>query len=432
MAGGTYLDLDHRTSTQHEYLEGERIALFTGAYNHIADGVSLTLNRLVQYLERHGAEVLVFAPTVDDPPVDHAGTLVPVPSIQFPGRPDYRLSLGLFGRARARFDAFAPTLVHVATPDLLGTQALRLARRRGLPVVASFHTHFASYLKYLGAYHKYYRIDRLEDLLWTFGQWFYRQCAHIYVPTPAIAAELRSHGITEGLRLWPRGVDTAFFNAEKRSTAWRRDLGIGDDEVVVTFVSRLVWEKGLHVFADVVQGLTARGIPHRSLIVGDGPAREKLVEQLPDTLFTGHLEGESLAQAYASSDLFLFPSETETFGNVTLEAMASGLPTVCADAPGSNALVDHGVTGFLVPPTSPEAFLDAVERLVVDDALRRRMGRQALGRARTFGWDEAMARIARYYVEILHPSFPPVPTLLNDVPAPAGFSLPEQVLQPSS
>src|SRR5690606_2998265 len=123
---------------------------FTGAYNHIADGVSLTLNRLVEYLERIGAEVLVFAPTVEDPAVDHAGTLFPIPSIPAPGREEYRVSLGLTRKARREFEAFQPTLVHIATPDYLGNRALRLARRQGIPVVASYHTHFSSYLKYYG------------------------------------------------------------------------------------------------------------------------------------------------------------------------------------------------------------------------------------------------------------------------------------------
>ncbi len=402
MAGAPHPDTATPTVTRHPGLVGQRIALFTGAYDYISDGVTLTLNRLVAYLERHGAEVLVFAPTVKHPPIQHAGTLVSVPSIPFPGRPDYRLAIGLTRKVRARLDAFDAHLFHIATPDYLGARALRFAGKRGIPAVASFHTHFGAYLKYFVSYHKYYRLDLLENLAWRYGRWFYGQCRHIYVPTPSMAEELCSHGITEGLHLWPRGVDMTFFNPSKRSTAWRQALGIADDEVIVSFISRLVWEKGLHVFAEVIEGLKARSIPHRSMIVGDGPARASLVERLPDTIFTGHLEDENLARAYASSDLFLFPSETETFGNVTLEAMASGLPTVCADASGSNALVRHGVTGFLAPPRESAGFLDAVARLVTDSALRREMGRQAFECARTYEWNEAMARIAGYYEELFH------------------------------
>ncbi len=379
----------------------ERVALFTGAYNHIADGVSLTLNRLVAYLENEGVDVRVFAPTVDDPPVDHAGTLVPVPSVAAPGRPDYRVSLGLSREARKALGAFDPDLFHIATPDLLGRSALAEAKARGMPVVASYHTHFSSYLKY-------YHLGLLEGALWAYLRRFYAQCRHVYVPSPSMAEVLRAHGITEGLRLWERGVNTRRFNPSQRSAAWRRAHGLAEDEVVVTFVSRLVLEKGLDLFADVIEGLEARGVPHRSLIVGDGPAREEMEKRLPKTLFTGYLEGDDLARAYASSDLFLFPSETETFGNVTLEAMASGLPTVCADATGSNALVESGETGLLVPPGDAEAFLKATARLVEDAPLRRQMGRQAARRAQHYEWDAILSRIAGYYSEALRPEAAPV------------------------
>lgn len=374
-----------------------RIALFTGAYNHIADGVSLTLNRLVAYLERTGAEVLVLAPTVAQPPVRHAGTLVPVPSIAAPGRPEYRVSLGLPASVRERLAAFDPTLFHIATPDVLGFKALRLAERWNVPVVASYHTHFSSYLKYYG-------FGAAEPLLWKYLRYFYGKCRHIYVPSPSMADVLRSNGIAHGLHLWQRGVETSRFNPGRRSLAWRRSLGLSDDEVVVSFIGRLVWEKGLHLFAEVVEGLEARGIPHRSLIVGDGPARAELQARLPRTIFTGYLGGDALATAYASSDVFLFPSDTETFGNVTLEAMASGLPAVCADATGSNALVEHGATGFLAPPGDGPAFLDYVARLVTDRPLRERMGRAALAHAQTFEWDAVLSRLAGYYADLLRPA----------------------------
>jgi glycosyltransferase involved in cell wall biosynthesis len=371
-----------------------RVALFTGAYNHIADGVSLTLNRLVRYLESRGIAVQVFAPTVAHPPVAHAGTLVPVPSLAAPVRPDYRISLGLTRSVRRKLAAFNPTLFHVATPDALGFQALRLAEKGGVPVVASYHTHFSSYLKY-------YKLGFAEPLLWRYLRWFYAHCEHVYVPSHSMADVLRSHGIDAGLRLWQRGVYTDRFNPTHRSLTWRRAVGIDDEDAVIVFVGRLVWEKGLDVYADVIEGLRARHVPHRSLIVGDGPARAELTERLPDTIFTGHLEGEALARAYASSDLFLFPSETETFGNVTLEAMASGLPTVCADATGSSSLVQHGETGFLAPPGETEAFLGYVERLARDRTLRYRMGRQALVHAQAYRWEVILARIVDYYREAL-------------------------------
>lgn len=373
-----------------------RVALFTGAYNHIADGVSLTLNRLVAYLERIGVEVLVFAPTVADPPVHHAGTLVPIPSAPVPGRREYRVSLGLPRSARDRLDAFEPTLVHIATPDLLGKRALRYARRRNIPVVASYHTHFSSYLKYYG-------FEELEGFLWKYLRRFYRQCEHVYVPSHSMAAVLRAHEIRENLRLWQRGVDTTRFSPSSRSDGWRQAIGVDEETVLVSFVGRLVWEKGLHVFAEVLGRLQREGVRHQCMVVGDGPARAELSERLPDAIFTGYLGGEGLARAYASSDVFFFPSDTETFGNVTLEAMASGLPTVCADATGSNGLVRHGENGFLAPAGNVHRFADHLTRLTLDADLRRRMGAASVEIAQEFDWETVLARIGRHYNEILNP-----------------------------
>ena len=389
-----------RTTAAHSRGDGQpqeppkRVALFTGAYNHIADGVSLTLNRLVDHLERQGVDVRVFAPTVDDPALDHAGTLVPVPSVAVPGRSEYRFTLGITPSVRKELEAFAPTLYHIATPDLLGRHALSVARSTETPVVASYHTHFSSYLKY-------YYLDLFESALWGYLRRFYQQCEQVYVPSAAMAEILRDHGITDGLRLWERGVETDRFTPARRSLDWRRAHGIGDDEVVVAFVSRLVWEKGLDVYADVIERLERQGIPHRSLVVGDGPAREELEERLSNTVFTGFLDGKELARAYASSDVFLFPSDTETFGNVTLEAMASGLPTVCARAVGSRDLVDDGTTGRLCPPGDVEVFTDAVRQLVLDDGLRNRMGTAAHERAQDFTWETILDKMNRYYDEVL-------------------------------
>jgi glycosyltransferase involved in cell wall biosynthesis len=374
---------------------GRRIALFTGNYHHIPDGVSLTLNRLVRHLEDRGDRVLVFAPTVDDPPMRHAGTLVPVPSVSAPGRPEYRLSTGFPDAARAALEEFAPHIVHVATPDWLGFRALRWARAHGVPVVASYHTHFPSYLDY-------YRLGVLEPALWSYARWFYNRCAQVYVPSWPMADVLREHGVTTDVRLWTRGVELDRFSPAHRSNEWREAHGFGPHDVVIAFVSRLVWEKGLDVFAEVLAGLRRAGLPVHALIVGEGPAEEGLRSRMqPDDVFLGHLQGDELSTAYASSDIFLFPSETETFGNVTLEALASGLPVVAADAAGSRMLVDDGVTGRLCPPRDAASFMSATRGLVEDDLARSRMGLAARESAAQYAWPAVLDRLVGYYTDLL-------------------------------
>jgi len=387
----------------------KRIALFAGAYNHIADGVALTLNHLVDYLEDRDIPARVFAPTGDDPALDHAGTLIPVPSIPLPGRSEYRCSLGLTSSVRAELEAFDPTLLQISTPDLLGFHALRYGRSADIPVAGTYHTHFASYLKY-------YHLELLEPVVWHYLRHFYQQCDHVYVPTTTMMTVLRRQGIEEGLRLWQRGIDVDRFNPDHRSASWRRAQGIDEDDVVVAFVSRLVWEKGLDTYAEVIEALEREDVPHRSVVVGDGPARDELEARLPNTTFTGFLKGDALSQAYASADVFLFPSDTETFGKVTLEAMASGLPTVCADAAGSRDLVVEGETGFLCPPNDSRMFTKRVRQLVLDASRRQQMSRAAYERAQDFARDRIHARLVEHYDELLESTDKPPPTEHSSMP----------------
>jgi phosphatidylinositol alpha 1,6-mannosyltransferase len=373
-----------------------RIALVASSYNYIKDGVALTLNRLVAYLERQGVEVLVFAPIGKVSALEHYGTLVPVPSMALPPRPEYRLAFGLQRQAVQKLRAFRPDIMHIAlAPDLLGLSALWTARRMNIPVVASCHTRFETYLE-----HYWYSVW-LGGILKAYLRYAYGACREVYVPSQSMIDALLADGLKDNFRLWPRGVDTAQFHPGKRSNCWRAKHGIGESEFLVAFVSRLVREKGLDTLIATFRRLDALGIAHRGLIVGDGPERAALESQLPHAVFTGFLTGDELAVAYAASDVFLFPSETETFGSVTLEAMASGLPCVCADATGSRSLVLHGSTGYLAEPRSVREFAERIAELAQDDQLRTRFGKAARVRSLGYSWDESMARLLHYYRSLL-------------------------------
>jgi phosphatidylinositol alpha 1,6-mannosyltransferase len=371
-----------------------RIALFSGNYNYVRDGANQALNRLVGYLLRQGAEVRVYSPTTDTPAFAPTGDLVSVPSVPIPGRSEYQLAVSLSPRVRRDLAEFNPNLVHVAAPDIVAHRAVTWARKRGIPVVSSVHTRFDTYLQY-------YRLQWLEPVVRAVTRRYYRRCDAIVAPAESTAAILRAQRMNKDISLWARGVDREQFNPQRRSLAWRRAHGIGDEEMVVAFLGRLVLEKGLDVFADAIDAARALGVPVRVLAIGDGPARPFFEQRLPDAIFTGQLTGEELATALASTDVFLNPSITETFGNVTLEAMASGLPVMAAAASGTTSLVQDGVTGRLAEPGDVDAMASELADYQRDPALRAKHGAAGLEFAKTMDWDEINAAVMHVYERVI-------------------------------
>ena len=234
----------------------------------------------------------------------------------------------------------------------------------------------------------------------------YRRCDALVAPSESMAQVLRERRMNFDVGIWSRGVDRELFHPGRRDVAWRRAHGIGDDEVVVGFFSRLVMEKGLDVFSDAIDELRRNGVPHRVLIVGDGPARDWFTSRLPDAVFAGLLGGAELATAVAGMDVLFFPSVTETFGNVTLEAMASGLPVVAAAATGSESLVDDHVTGRLIRPGAVHQFAAAVRAYVEQPGLRARHGAAGEARSLEFSWDRINQSVADTYLRLIRQKAP--------------------------
>jgi len=375
---------------------GLRLALFSGNYNYTRDGSNQALNRLAAYLIDQGAEVRVYSPTTDTPAFEPAGQLVSAPSVAIPGRGEYRLALGLTRALRADLAQFKPTAVHLSAPDVLGTQAGKWARRQGLPLVASLHTRFETYLSYYG-------LDWLRPSAERYLDSFYRRCDRVLAPNAPIADLLREQGLSgEGLgervAIWGRGVDRDRFAPARRDIEWRRSLGIADNEVVVAFLGRLVMEKGLDVLADTM--IRLRGQPIRPLIIGDGPARAFLEGRLPEAIFTGHQDGQALGRAVSSADILFNPSVTEAFGNATLEGMAAGLAVVCPRAPSTSALVADGQDGVLVPRADAEAYAAALQALVSEPMRRLRLGRAARIASARYDWRAICADVLDVYRDL--------------------------------
>ena len=371
-----------------------RIALFSGNYNYVLDGANLSLNRLVGYLLSQGAQVRVYSPTIDKPAFEPTGDLVSVPSLPIPFRPEYRFPLALTRRVRRDLAKFNPNVLHISSPDVVSHRAISWARRRKIATVASVHTRFDTYLAY-------YRLQWLEPAARAIMRRLYRRCDAIMAPAESTAAVLRAQRMNRDIAIWARGIDRERFNPERRNLEWRRRIGLADDELVVAFLGRIVMEKGLDVFADAIKELRDRNVPHRVLVIGDGPARAWFEQQLPGAIFVGQVLGDELATALASADILLNPSITESFGNVTLEALACGLPVVAADATGASNLVRHGESGMLVEPTDIEGFADALQAYVKDPKLRARHGTAGVAFARTMDWDRINSVVIRTYLRAI-------------------------------
>lgn len=377
-----------------------RIALFSGNYNYTRDGANQALNRLVGSLLDLGAAVRVYSPTVPQPAFAPTGDLVSLPSFAIPmkGRGEYRVATRMDARVKADLERFAPNIMHLSSPDPAAHGALSWAQARNIPVLASVHTRFETYPRYYG-------LGFIEPLVTRMLKRFYNRCDMLVAPSASTIDELIAMGMHDRIGMWTRGVDRTLFSPARRDPEWRHSLGLADDDVAIVFLGRLVMEKGLDVFADAIVALRGRQIAHKVLVIGDGPAREWFETHLPGGIFAGFKTGEALGQALASGDVFFNPSVTEAFGNVTLEAMACGLPVVAAGATGSASIVRDGVTGRLVPLMGQSADVagcaDALAAYCLDPGLRAAHGKAGETRASEYSWDAINRVVADYYLELI-------------------------------
>lgn len=371
-----------------------RIALFSGNYNMTVDGANKALNRLVGYLLAQGAAVRVYSPTVDDPDFAPTGDLVSLPSFPIPGRSEYRIPAHFSARVRADLEKFSPNIIHISSPDRVSRQVAAWARTRQFPVACSVHTRFETYFRY-------YNLSFVEPLVVAWLRRLYRRCDALIAPSESFAQVLRDQRMNYDIGIWTRGVDREIFNPPRRDLTWRRALGIADDMPVIAFLGRLVMEKGLDVFADSIDLLRRRGVTHDVVVIGEGPANDWFRSRLPDAKFVGFQGGADLARALASCDILFNPSVTEAFGNVTLEAMACGLPVVAARATGSASIVKHRVTGYLIDPGAVSLFADELAHYCTDATLRAEHGAAALEESKSYQWDAINQAVVDTYLRLI-------------------------------
>ncbi len=368
-----------------------RVAYFAGSMKPGQDGVTRVLYRLVDALESRGVPNIFFSPVM--PPEGERRTqMVEVPSVQFPLHREYRLAVPGHKRFERDLKEFSPDLLHINSPCSLGHAAVRYGNRHGIPVVATYHTHFPSYARYYG-------ITPLTGLAWNYLRSLYNGCERVYAPSEPIMKELNTQGILN-LRFLPHGVDTGKFHPGFRSQEWRERLGIQRKSVLL-FAGRLVWEKDLRTLAQAYRLLRLRRNDAVLVVAGDGPARKELEGLMPGAVFLGFQSGTALSTAYASSDILIMPSTTETFGNVTIEAMASGLAPVCAAEGGACGLVQNGVTGLLTRPRDPADLMEKILGLLKHPGQRAAIADQALQFARMQTWDRIFDELICDYEEVV-------------------------------
>ena len=285
-------------------------------------------------------------------------------------------------------------VLHLTTPGPLGLVALWIAAQTGLPLVGSFHTDLAAYTQLLSG------SDRLGGLMRDYMRWMYGRCERVLVPSEStrrllLAAKSRD----ERIRLWERGVDTTLFSPARRSERLRTQWQVSSDRPAVLYVGRLSREKGLGLLPAFQASLLARGIDHRLILTGEGPMRAELAARCPGAVFTGSLSRDDVATAFASADVFVFPSQTDTAGNVVLEAQASGLPVAVSDEGGPRENMREGITGVVCPGTDAREWADLLAPLLVSAPMRASVGAAARQYATSRRWDVALAPLYETYRE---------------------------------
>lgn len=373
-----------------------RIALFSDTYFPQVNGVALTLGRLAGHLERRSIPHEVFAPHCDNDGqfADHIHRFASLPFFLYP---ECRLAFPNVFAVGKRLRAFRPDLLHLATPFNMGLCGLHYGKKFGTPRVASYHTHFDRYLRY-------YRLEFAGRWIWQYLRWFHGTCRTTFVPSEETGQRLRDNGI-RNVELWKRGVDCTLFHPDKRSNRVRKQYGI-EEPFIFLYAGRLAPEKDLRLLPDAIAQLPedlSRSI--RWLIVGEGPLEEELRLRMPkNTTFTGFQAGERLAELYASSDLFVFPSGTETFGNVVLEAHASGLPVLGVQSGGVREIVVDGVTGRLCQSGSAASIAATIREIMLDTLQLRPWGLNGRRYALTQSWEAIFDRLLDGYERAIYGS----------------------------
>lgn len=372
------------------------VAIFTDNDFAKVNGVTTTLRAVLKHAPP-GFDVRVY--TAADRAADHPQYLsIPSAGMPIPFYGEMRMYLPKVAALRRAVAAAGTSVIHLTTPGPVGLAAMRIARQLRVPLVGSFHTDLAAYAKLLSG------SDQLAAVMRAFLRWPYGRCSRVLVPSEATRQLLVGSSMEESrVDLWRRGVDALAYAPFHRRADLRRQWGVSADCPALLYVGRVSREKGLNLLPALTVALARRGVPHRFIVIGRGPMEAELKAALPGAVFTGVLEGRSLAEAYASADAFVFPSQTDTAGNVVLEAQASGLPVLVSAVGGPRENMIDGRTGHVVPDLAPESWLHRVAPLLEHQSWREAMGAAARRYAESRTWSAALEPLYRTYREAAMP-----------------------------
>jgi len=373
------------------------IALVTETYLPEVNGVAITIGRMVDGLLKRQHRIHMVRPRQHNQDVarkqdGYEETLVS--GMPIPGYPELKSGLPAKGLLLRLWKQQRPDIVHIVTEGPLGWSALSAARKLGIPVSTDFHTNFQTYTSHYG-------LGLLRKPIAAYLRHFHNKAACTLVPTASLQQQLEFEGY-KNVRVVSRGVDSELFHPAKRSAELRRSWWVDDETPVVMVVSRLAPEKNLHVVIKAFEQMRQVNGKVKLVMVGDGPARAELEKQHPYVIFTGMQTGEALAQHYASGDIFLYPSLSETYGNVTVEAMASGLATVAYDYAAARQHIRHGENGLLVPFADTDAFVKLSKGLISDMNRVQRLRAAARETVGTLTWEHIMGQMEAVLLDTAH------------------------------
>lgn len=364
-----------------------RVAFFAEILTEGHDGATRTMFQLIRRIYAPDFEFLFICGV--GPDELYGFECFKVPAFTVPVNRNYKMAFPALiqNSLRDRLQEFNADVIHIATPSLLGEFGLKYANQEKLPVISIYHTHFVSYIDYY-LKNAPFLIDFVKAKVIESQRSFYNRCDVVYVPSESIAAELMEMGISPlRMKIWKRGIDTQLFSPAKKDPHLMRSI-TGNDKPVVLFASRMVWEKNLETLFRIYDGLKLKSIPFNLVIAGDGTAKKIAESRMEDAVFTGKVEHNILAQLYASAYVFVFPSVSETYGNVVLEAMASGLPCVIADGGGSADFIEQGVNGFKCDPYNENDYIEKIALLLANKTLYKEFITEGLQYSRNFDWGQ--------------------------------------------